>query len=273
MRLLIMNITSFARHLLGRLALVGMLVAPFSLCYATELTGRPVPVGDDRAQQTASLPAQAASAQAPAAQADSSVRAVSSVASAASVVSTAANEPAAPAEPQIAEPTSPPESVDQAGLDHAMEEFVEHNVNHNFAPMMSPDVIVPIVAMTLLFGGPIILVIVLVLLSYRAKARRQQDINRNIDKLLAAGRDIPVELLRGDDESFQTPENNLALTKGIKNICVGIGLLIFLTILCGIKIGAVGFIVISVGISQLLIWKLSKPINTHAVTSSATSQD
>ncbi len=132
----------------------------------------------------------------------------------------------------------------------------------------SAALLIPIFGIVFIFGGPVVLVIVLAYLHYRDKARRAQNINVNIDKLLAAGRDIPVELLRGDEtrnnktdvymnEGSTMVRDNVNLNKGIKNVCVGIGLLIFLTILCGIKIGAIGFIVIGVGASELLIWKLS----------------
>lgn len=79
--------------------------------------------------------------------------------------------------------------------------------------------------------------------------------NANIDKLLAAGRDIPVELLRGDDPRQSDEGGNR--NKGVRNLLLGIGGLIFLTIFLGIKIGSIGFIWIALGLSQLIIWKLN----------------
>jgi hypothetical protein len=129
------------------------------------------------------------------------------------------------------------------------------------------EVLLPIIVIMVIFGGGITLIIMLLKLHYRDKERRAQNINNNIDKLLAAGRDIPIELLRGDEpvspaepyhhDGVLRVRDDVNLHKGIKNICVGLGLLIFLSLLCGFKIGAVGFIVIGVGISRLLIWKLS----------------
>lgn len=123
------------------------------------------------------------------------------------------------------------------------------------------NTLVQLTAMVFCIGGPILLIIVLVAMHYRAKERREKNINANIERLLAAGRDIPIELLRGD-EPYIGPESalvrdNIQLQKGIKNLCLGVGLFVSLTIIFGIEFGAIGFIVLSVGVSQLWLWKLS----------------
>lgn len=117
--------------------------------------------------------------------------------------------------------------------------------------------LIPLFAIVFIFGGPIFLLAFLLVLRYRSKARRQQEINNNIDKLLAAGRDIPVELLRGDEPKSAGETGDLS--RGIRNLFLGIGLLIFLTALVGFDIGSVGFIWIAFGCSQTLIWYLNKP--------------
>lgn len=117
--------------------------------------------------------------------------------------------------------------------------------------------LIPLFAIVFIFGGPIFLLAFLLVLRYRSKARRQQEINNNIDKLLAAGRDIPVELLRGDEPKSAGETGDLS--RGIRNLFLGVGLLIFLTALVGFNIGAIGFIWIAFGCSQTLIWYLNKP--------------
>lgn len=119
--------------------------------------------------------------------------------------------------------------------------------------------------------SPLILVGFYLTLRYKARVRRQQVLNSNIDKLLAAGRDIPVEILRGDEPRGADEHGNLA--KGIRNICLGIGLLIFLTVLVGFDIGAVGFILIAIGSSQTLIWYLNKPKTGSHTEQQAGQQD
>lgn len=123
------------------------------------------------------------------------------------------------------------------------------------------DRLVIVVAIIFCIGGPILIILVLIAMHYRAKERREKNINTNIERLLAAGHDIPIELLRGD-EPYVGPESTLVrddiqLHKGIKNVCLGVGLFVCLTIIFGIEFGAIGFIVLSVGASQLWLWKLS----------------
>jgi hypothetical protein len=247
-----MKIIPFAQQALRKLALIGLLFSPFILTpsYATELVGKPVAVGKHAAVATSSS-------------------AVSSQ------VQAEANQfehfPDAPVAPTEPEPPQAPSELAQDEMQHAMDEMrdnFDHDMPQDFGGIpLGPDTIIPIVAMLLLFGGPVLLVVILAILHYRNKARRQRNINMNIDKLLAAGRDIPVELLLGEETAFIKTQvkgetvvyerNNVLLEKGVKNICVGIGLLIFLTIFLGIKLGSCAFIVIGLGISRLIIWKLS----------------
>lgn len=143
----------------------------------------------------------------------------------------------------------------QRELDKGLQEaFGETDFN---AGDFSVALLIPILAITFIFGGPIFLICFLMLHHYRDKARRQQDINTNIDKLLANGRDIPVELLRGDEPKAASDNGNLS--RGVRNLFLGIGLLIFLTALVGFDIGSVGFILIALGLSHILIWYLNKP--------------
>jgi|GEM_PF-6008517 hypothetical protein len=116
---------------------------------------------------------------------------------------------------------------------------------------------VPIVAILTVFGGPILLVIVLTRQSHKARQQRDRQRAETINRLLEAGKDIPVELLRED--GALGPDRNLR--KGLSNLGIGVGLLLFLTLFLGIGIGSVGFIVIGLGLSQLAVWKWvdSKP--------------
>jgi hypothetical protein len=157
-----------------------------------------------------------------------------------------------------------------------LRDSIHHEMPSDFGDVTNdPNIIIPVVAMLLLFGGPILLLIVLAVLHYRAKARRQQNINMNIDKLLAEGRDIPLEMLLGEEAAVMkptmptmparpgivlaTPRDDATMQKGVRNIGLGTGWLIFLTIMFSIEIGSFGFIFIGLGISQLVIWKLSSP--------------
>jgi hypothetical protein len=256
-----MRIIPLAHQAIRKLALIGLLLSPFTLTpsYAAELIGKPVPLGSHSGAARSAVQA--------AAQAQSSTAISTSVVN----EEASAEAPTPPIPPEL--PDAPDRASPQDDIHHAMEEMRDnfhHDMGSGFDGVdMSPDLLIPIVAMLLLFGGPVLLVIILAILHYRSKARRQQNINANIDKLLAAGRDIPVELLMGEEAAVVKRNfsgdlkdyrgNDVNMQKGVRNIGLGTGWLIFLTILCGIKIGAFGFVFIGLGISQLIIWKLSSP--------------
>ncbi|RYZ95755.1 MAG: hypothetical protein EOO68_18060, partial [Moraxellaceae bacterium] len=224
-----MRIILLAHQALRKFALIGLVLSPFAFTpsHAAELVGKPVPLGS---QATAASSAAQTSAQ-------------------------SLSTPDAPVFPDEPEPPQAPDATSpNDDISHAMQELrnnFHEDVGSDFDQFnMSPDLLIPIVAMSLLFGGPVLLVIILALLHYRAKARRQNNINANIDKLLAAGRDIPVELLLGEDataikrnvsgEVTVYHGDNANMQKGVRNIGLGTGWLIFLTIMFGIKIGAFG---------------------------------
>ena len=161
--------------------------------------------------------------------------------------------------------------------DHAREmqtqKYDHQNWEHNWEKNLSqafggnhdagdfhPALLIPILAILFIFGGPIILLILILMFFFGSKRRRQQDINMNIDKLLAAGRDIPIELLRGDEPKRDEPAGSR--DRGIRNIFLGTGWLCFLTFMVGFNLGSAGFIWIALGASQVLIWYLNQPNTT-----------
>lgn len=276
-----MKIIPLAHQVIGKLALIGLLFMPFALTpsYAAELVGKPVPVG----AQAATAAAAQASSEAQVAAKNAAVANGAAVAKTAPAVSAA---PAAPEEPAAPSEPTPPEAPElctsngviqstddiRRAIDELRDSIHQEMPSHFSDGMFGADVVVPVVAMVLLFGGPILLLIVLSILHYRAKARRQQNINMNIDKLLAEGRDIPLEMLLGEEAAVMkpamparpgivlaTPRDDATMQKGVRNIGLGTGWLIFLTIMFDIEIGSFGFIFIGLGISQLVIWKLSSP--------------
>jgi hypothetical protein len=192
---------------------------------------------------------------------DSSIPAVSSV-PAADIEVPLAPAPVAP----IDEPAPPVVVPDHSYPveyqdDHTAAEFEQRMERliktHSRGSSIDLSQMVPITAIVFLFGGPIFLIGLLITKRYHNKQLHRQSLNDNIDKLLAAGRDIPVELLRGDGP--KTAEQMGNRDKGVRNICIGTGVLIFLTILTGIDIGSIGFIWIALGVSQVVIWYLNQP--------------
>lgn len=177
--------------------------------------------------------------------------------------------PSIPEEPMAvpAIPGSAHPNINDEVLERHIAEQISRNIEQELGQAFGSEhnvgraLLIPLFAIFFIFGGPVILVIFLVLMHYRAKARRERLQSENIAQLLAAGKDVPLELLRGDEASSAVAEDNLR--KGVKNIGIGTGLLIFLTLFLGIGIGSVGFIIIGLGISQLVVWKLADSKNTQ----------
>lgn len=237
------------RRLSSAAALALLLAASLTLSpstYAAELEGTLVPLDS-------SIPAISSAPSTPSAQSTPPTPAAQSTPPTPVVVS--ADE----ASPPVSEPA--PSAVILSNDEQSLREleqriesiFNKHSGNSNFELLQ----LVPIVAIIFSVGGPIFLIGFLIAKRYQNKQLRQQSLNNNIDKLLAAGRDIPVELLRGDEPQATVVAGNR--DKGIRNICLGVGLLVFLTVLAGLDIGAIGFIWIALGVSQVLIWHLNQP--------------
>lgn len=115
--------------------------------------------------------------------------------------------------------------------------------------------LIPIVAISFVFGGPIILIIAIAVLHYRSKARSAQIKAELTLKALETGRELPTEL--AEQNSAVTHTDNLR--RGVKNVGLGMGLVAGLSFLVGFDIGALGFVLVGIGGAQLVLWKLEHP--------------
>lgn len=116
-------------------------------------------------------------------------------------------------------------------------------------------ILIPIISVLVIFGGGFFLIITLMRMRYKNKADRRLQRQEQIQKFIDTGRDVPNELLR-DVDSLMEEEANLA--KGVKDTLVGLAIVVFLTVLIGFEIGAAGLIIVAVGLSRIIIWKISQ---------------
>ena len=247
-----MTLSKIGSHRLPLLLLAGVIHLSVA---AAELEGTLVPLGDEITDPRPS--SSAAMGDMPAPQAPPAYEAPPA--------------PTAPPAPDNHAPKHPshPSEHWQRDLDKGLQQAFSNK--HFNEASFNMALLIPILGVIFIFGGPVILLCYFISQHYSAKSKRQQAINLNIDKLLAAGRDIPIELLRGDEPLTAGDSSDLA--KGLRNFFLGIGLLIFLTSLVGFSIGSVGFILIALGCSRMLIWYLNKPKATTTDYPQAGQQD
>lgn len=110
--------------------------------------------------------------------------------------------------------------------------------------------LVPIVALLLIFGGPVLLMIVLATLHYRSRNRRAGLHHETMARLIESGQPIPDEVLR-----VTLTDSLHRGVRGFRNLGLGLGLFAFLTLAASVKVGALGLLFMGIGVAQLLIWK------------------
>lgn len=121
----------------------------------------------------------------------------------------------------------------------------------DFTSDLSEEGIVAIAAIFICCGLPLFIVFFILWFRYKNKQARY----KLASEALAAGQAIPHELLEGSDSQDQK-----VLVKGIKNICLGFGLGVFLWFLTEDEgITAIGFLVFCMGVGQVLIAYATRP--------------
>lgn len=116
-----------------------------------------------------------------------------------------------------------------------------------------PTAAMAIITIVLTCGLPLFIVAIVLIFRYKNKQAKY----RLAAEALAKGQDIPKEL-------FNEPEdqNHKVLSKGIKNIFLGIGLGVFLWVLTDeAGLAAIGFLIFCMGLGQVIIAYTTRPQN------------
>lgn len=112
--------------------------------------------------------------------------------------------------------------------------------------------IVPIVALLVIFGGPILIVAIV----SRNNRRKREMVHQTIDHIIAQGKDVPVELLDALDKGSN---GKSGLARGTVNIALGLGIGGMFLANAGVGAASIGLIPLAIGLAQLLVWKLEGP--------------
>lgn len=118
----------------------------------------------------------------------------------------------------------------------------------NFVKTMGGTIVIATVAIVLVFGLPVFIIFLIFFFRYKNRRARY----RLADQALSAGQPLPEGLIK---ECKPTDQYSV----GIKNTFTGIGLFIFLWAITGeFGIGAIGLLVMFMGIGQWLIGYMNK---------------
>jgi len=113
------------------------------------------------------------------------------------------------------------------------------------------EMLVPILAITLTFGTPILVVIAVLYAGYR----KRRLLKETISEYLASGRDVPPEILE-NLQGGARPKNYLQ--KGLVMAGAGIGIISSFAMIGSTSAAALGLIPLFIGLAQLLIWKMER---------------
>jgi hypothetical protein len=98
-------------------------------------------------------------------------------------------------------------------------------------------------------------VVIVALVSYNNRRKRQM-VHETIDRIIAQGKDVPVELLDALDKGEKNRNGRSMLSRGVTNVALGLGIAGVLWGLGGDEAASLGLIWICYGAGQLLVWKL-----------------
>ena len=141
-----------------------------------------------------------------------------------------------------------PSALDSTRMDTVViSDLQDVNEDWNSGPPTS----VAIVALIICCGLPFFIVAIVLWFRYKNKQAKY----KLAAEALAAGRTIPAELFNDPEE-----QGNAVMTKGIKNIFLGIGLGVFLWVLTEEEgLAAIGFLIFCMGLGQVLIAYTTTP--------------
>ena len=138
--------------------------------------------------------------------------------------------------------------------DDAEEESIVRYEGYN-GSSLNEGTTIALVAIIMIFGLPIFVLLLALWFRYKNKQAKY----RLAAEALAQGREIPKEFYKEESAKGQNSE---VLGKGIRNICLGIGLGVFLWMMTDEEgIAAIGFLIFCMGVGQVITAYATRPQN------------
>lgn len=109
--------------------------------------------------------------------------------------------------------------------------------------------IVPILALSLFFGSPVLLLILIAYFIYRTR-KEKYELAR---EALRQGKELPQNVVKP-----RTTTNEAMWEKGIKNVCLGVGLFFLLWAWTNFELSMIGVLILCTGVSQIIISRTTK---------------
>lgn len=159
----------------------------------------------------------------------------------------------------------------QTGDFDNLDEIVENSLENVTSALVGPFIIggLFIIAIT-------VLIIFIIWIRYKQNKERMRIVSESI----AAGKPVNLDYLGGKEylhakQSANQIYRNMVWEKGIRNICTGVAMMVFLYIMTETAgIAAIGFIIFCTGVSQVIISRGSRGVSdTGNAASYQTSDD
>lgn len=124
-------------------------------------------------------------------------------------------------------------------------------MNTSFFDDNMKEVLLPIILTAIVFTT--VIAVIFVIFYFRYKTKKSQ--YNLVSQALASGKELPEGLFAQKEEII----NDNGFAKGVKNTTIGFGFGIFLWCVTGeFGIGCIGFIIMFMGIGQIIIYKAQK---------------
>ncbi len=135
-----------------------------------------------------------------------------------------------------------------AGSQTSIDEWKDHDDEWDWDWESTQDMgtFIAVISILSVFGLPVLVIFIVFYFRYKNRKAKY----RLVEQALARGETIPANFFEKEKEDMYI--------KGIRNVCSGIGLFIFLWALIGFAIGCVGLLIMCTGIGQIIIYRTQR---------------